>query len=119
MDQPVYSNFPAIRLVPQQVSDESHQQQNFIMSDDSQNHQIVYSPVKSNELTQMQPQQHQAQFISQDDSMGGQYLIQQTSTPQQVFYTNISTPNQNANRIVQQTSFIQQQNQPKVTFTTH
>ena len=98
MDQQVYSGgFNAIRLVHQSIDD----QQNFIMADDSQQH-IVYSPVKTNEMPQMQQQQqHPAQFLSQDDSMGNQYLIQQTSSPQ-VFYTNISSANQNTNRIVQQ-----------------
>lgn len=113
MDQQVFpSGFNAIRLVHQSVDD----QQNFIMADDNNQQHIVYSPVKTNEMPQMQ-QQHQAQFISQDDSMGNQYLIQQTSSPQQVFYTNISPTNQNANRIVQQVinpNLIQQQNQPKV-----
>jgi hypothetical protein len=103
MDQQVFqSGFGAIRLVHQTVDDNNH---------------IVYSPVKTNEMPQMQQQQqHPAQFISQDDSMGNQYLIQQTSSPQQVFYTNLSPPNQNTNRIVQQVinpNLMQQQNQPK------
>lgn len=116
MDQQVFqSGFGAIRLVHQTVDD---QQQNFIMADDNNQQHIVYSPVKTNEMPQMQQQQqHPAQFISQDDSMGNQYLIQQTSSPQQVFYTNLSPANQNTNRIVQQVinpNLMQQQNQPKV-----
>ena len=119
MDQQVFSSgFNAIRLV-HQVDD----QQNFIMADDNNQQQhIVYSPVKTNEMPQMQQQQHQAQFISQDDSMGNQYLIQQTSSPQQVFYTNISQSNQGTNRIVQQVinpNLMQQQNQPKVSIYKH
>lgn len=103
MDQQhVYSGgFGGLRLVQQQVDD---QHQNFIMADDTQNSQqhIVYSPVKTNELTQMQTQ-HQTQYIAQDDSMGSQFLIQQSAAPQQVFYANLQPQN-----------IIQQQNQPKV-----
>lgn len=118
MEQQVYNTGYGIRLVPQNPDEQQQQQQqqqNFIMADDQH---LVYSPIKPNELSQAQVQnQHQSQYITQDDSISNQYIIQQS--PGQVFYANISPTNQNSNRVVQQTvalnhGLIQQQNPPKV-----
>lgn len=115
MEQQVYSTGGSYGIRLLQQNPDEQQQQHFIMADNDQSQHIVYSPVKSNEISQAQnQQQHQTQFITQDDSIPNQYLIQQSPTHQQVFYANVATPNQNANRIIQQTvalnhNLIQQQ----------
>lgn len=87
----------------------SGDQQDALLQNDQTQH-VVYSPLKQNEQSQ------QTQYITQNDGMQSQYLIQSPSAqqPQQVFYLN-SPPN----RIQQQQQIalnhnMTQQNQPKV-----
>lgn len=131
--QPVYmdlDSYGGLRLI-QQNSDEQLQQQfqsqGIIMTNDQsqqdasiqdgQSH-VVYSPLKQNE-------QSQTQYITQDDSMQNQYLIQSPAPQQQqqqVFYTtNISPQNRIQQQQHQQTialnhNLITQQNQQKVNY---
>lgn len=88
-------------------------QQEVIVQDDQAQQHVVYSPMKPNDSNQ--------QYITQEDSMQNQYLIQSPAPQQGQVYYNISPQNQN--RIQQQQhqtialnhNIIQQnQNQQKV-----
>lgn len=84
------------------------QTQEVIVQDDQAQH-VIYSPMKQNEH----------QYVSQDDSMQGQYIIQspQSRQPQQVFFANINQQQQQHTIALNQNLIAQQnQNQQKVIF---
>lgn len=124
MDQPVYMDMDTYnglhqRLLQQSSEQQQQQfqsqgiiipgsdQQEVIVQDDQTQH-VIYSPMKQNEH----------QYVSQDDSMQGQYIIQtpQSRQPQQVFYANINQQQQQQQTIALNQNLIahQNQNQQKV-----
>lgn len=110
------NSYNSLRLIQQNSEDQMvHQQQlTSLMSPNQvsrdlivQGDQVLYSSLKPNE-----------QYITQqDESMQGQYLIQ---SPQQVFYTNVNSQNQNRiqnphqQTITLNQNIISQQNEAKV-----